>query len=95
MDGPLRCSDHEIKTGWPPGLLQDDDKKFSKWLSNKLGARRVVRDTLEPTEEEIDSVLKFGKARPIYPKMADGCCHKTVIQRCTDCSFNVSPCNKP
>ena len=22
-----------------------------------------------------------------YPKMADGCCHKTVITRCSDCSM--------
>lgn len=31
------------KTGWPPGLLQDDDKKLSQWLANRLGARRIVK----------------------------------------------------
>jgi len=30
------------KTGWPPGLLQDDEKKLSRWLESRPGARRVV-----------------------------------------------------
>ena len=25
------------------------------------------------------------------PKMEDGCCHKTVTQRCSDCSFRTTP----
>lgn len=32
------------KTGWPPGMLQDDDRKLSRWLSNTPGARRLVRE---------------------------------------------------
>ena len=31
------------KTGWPPGLLQDDSKQLSKWLASRLDARRIVR----------------------------------------------------
>lgn len=31
------------KTGWPPGLLQDDDRKLSMWLASRLDARVVVR----------------------------------------------------
>lgn len=31
------------KTGWPPGLLQDDCKKLSRWLASRLDARHVVR----------------------------------------------------
>lgn len=31
------------KTGWPPGMLQDDCHELSKWLSNRLGARHLVR----------------------------------------------------
>lgn len=30
-------------TGWPPGLLQDDDRRLSKWLAERPGARRLVR----------------------------------------------------
>ena len=26
------------KTGWPPGLLQDDHSRLSKWLANRPGA---------------------------------------------------------
>lgn len=24
---------------------------------------------------------------PVYDKLSDGCCHKTVQERCADCSF--------
>ena len=34
------------KTGWPPGLLQDDCKGLSKWLANKPDAKRRVREAL-------------------------------------------------
>lgn len=29
-------------TGYPPGLLQDDDPRLSKWLASRLDARRIV-----------------------------------------------------
>jgi len=35
------------KTGWPPGLLQDDCKGLSKWLANKPDAKRRVREALD------------------------------------------------
>lgn len=25
-------------TGWPPGMLQDDSRELSRWLSTRLGA---------------------------------------------------------
>jgi hypothetical protein len=31
------------RTGWPPGLLQDDSRQLSKWLANRPGARRIVQ----------------------------------------------------
>ena len=40
-------------TGWPPGLLQDDDRGLSRWLANRPGARRLVRvrcDEIRNTE---------------------------------------------
>ena len=39
------------KTGWPPGLLQDDCKGLSKWLSNKPDAKRRVREALDKMAE--------------------------------------------
>jgi len=35
-------------TGWPEGLLQDDDRKLSKWLASKPDAKHVV-DTAQET----------------------------------------------
>lgn len=32
------------KTGWPPGLLQDDSRKLSQWFAGKPDARRRVRE---------------------------------------------------
>lgn len=31
------------KTGWPPGLSQDDDRKLNRWFASKPDARRIVR----------------------------------------------------
>ncbi len=30
------------KTGWPPGLLQDDCRGLSRWFANRLGARQQL-----------------------------------------------------
>ena len=42
------------KTGWPPGLLQDDCKGLSKWLANQPDAKRRVREALagQPAQQE-------------------------------------------
>lgn len=32
------------KTGWPPGLLQDDSRGLSKWLANRPGALYTLRN---------------------------------------------------
>ena len=31
------------RTGWPEGLLQDDSKDFSRWLSTRLDAGYIIR----------------------------------------------------
>ena len=37
------------RTGWPAGLLQDDDRKLSKWLASKPDAKHVV-DMAQPEQ---------------------------------------------
>jgi hypothetical protein len=32
------------KTGWPPGLLQDDSTKLSKWFTSKPDAMQRARE---------------------------------------------------
>lgn len=32
------------RTGWPPGLLQDDSSKLSKWFASKPDARMLARE---------------------------------------------------
>lgn len=45
-DQPTTTENNGGKTGWPPGLLQDDCKGLSKWLSNRPDAKRRVREAL-------------------------------------------------
>ena len=32
------------RTGWPPGMLQDDSRELSRWLASKPDARQLVRE---------------------------------------------------
>lgn len=41
-----------MRTGWPPGLLQDDDRGLSKWFASKPDARRLVRERCTEIESE-------------------------------------------
>lgn len=40
------------KTGWPPGLLQDDSRALSRWLASKPDARRIVRENAAKSRQE-------------------------------------------
>lgn len=35
------------RTGWPPGMLQDDSRELSRWLSSRPGARRQATEVGE------------------------------------------------
>ena len=49
------------KTGYPVGLLQDDDSGLSKWFANKPDARYIVRKNIqERTNEKIQSMGKVN-----------------------------------
>ena len=39
-----RAQPEAPRTGWPPGLLQDDSRELSRWLASKPDARRRVRE---------------------------------------------------
>lgn len=34
------------KTGWPPGLLQDDCRALSRWFASRMDARWALRKAL-------------------------------------------------
>ena len=40
------------KTGHPPGLLQDDCRKLSKWLASRMNARQEVREACKLIAQE-------------------------------------------
>jgi glutaredoxin len=41
------------KTGWPPGLLQDDCGKLSKWFASRIDARETIRKVFRVNEQTI------------------------------------------
>ena len=51
-----------MKTGWPPGLLQDDDRKLSRWFASRPAARHQLRKNImsEQTQAQrlADALLK-------------------------------------
>jgi hypothetical protein len=57
------------KTGWPPGLLQDDCSKLSKWLSNRMDAREVVRRNV--AEQQLTDAITHGVGVTLNGKRID------------------------
>lgn len=47
------------RTGWPPGLLQDDDRKLSKWLS----ARYALNARLPTADEQQERFMEIARRR--------------------------------
>jgi len=39
-------------TGYPPGLMQDDDPRLSKWFATRLDARHIVRIVCKEIKHE-------------------------------------------
>jgi len=51
LKAALAQPDQGGKTGWPPGLLQDDCRGLSKWLASRPDARRRVREAVAALEQ--------------------------------------------
>ena len=51
---PVLDPDNGGKTGWPPGLLQDDCRGLSKWLASRPDARQRLREALAEQEQDTD-----------------------------------------
>ncbi len=56
-----------MKTGWPPGLLQDDSRPLSRWFASKPDARRMVRLAVatlkeKPTMNDINVTITTNPA---------------------------------
>ena len=48
------------KTGWPAGLLQDDDGRLSRWFASRPDARYVFKLNMEKNMKE--DVKAFARA---------------------------------
>ena len=48
-----------MKTGWPPGLLQDDDRGLSRWLASRPDARYQLR--MNMTKDKLIETLKMAQ----------------------------------
>jgi len=58
------------------------------WIDDK-GYQEACLDDPEAlaNNEMWRKYMNSQSATIIYDKMSDGCCHKTVQERCQDCSF--------
>ena len=45
-----------MTTGWPPGLLQDDERKLSRWLASRPDALYQLRKKM--TQEDIIAMAR-------------------------------------
>ena len=45
---PALCPNVAVQptTGWEPGMLQDDSRDFSRWLSTRVNAKQEARDAI-------------------------------------------------
>lgn len=60
------------RTGWPPGLLQDDDRKLSKALADAPHARRIAEEQAEKiAQAKADNDANFPSGRQ-WHKAAPG-----------------------
>jgi hypothetical protein len=43
--------EQHMKTGWPPGLLQDDERKLSRWFASRPDARYQLRKNMKDDDD--------------------------------------------
>jgi hypothetical protein len=60
------------KTGWPPGLLQDDNSRLSKWFASKPDARQKVRDAAAPVQEPVKFLANGTRFKISYDSRQSG-----------------------
>ena len=60
-----------LKTGWPPGLLQDDDRGLSRWFASRPDARREAREAAyrltAPARGNDDATGQINLTSPATP----------------------------
>jgi len=71
------------KTGWPPGLLQDDDKRLSRWLANRPGARYQLKKNLMDKENKVirENIIRMAQEAGIDHWWESGNEHREVLQQ--------------
>ena len=63
---PVQEPDSGGKTGWPPGLLQDDCRGLSKWLASRPDARQRLREALAEQAQGTDCHAQGIRQRSGY-----------------------------
>lgn len=91
---------YAVRTGWPPGMLQDDDKKLSKALSNKVDSRMHAREAaaaIASSCRKCGGTMKPGIATgQTFSTSDEGTCSPAgpgkIIEcmKCSACGWSVS-----
>lgn len=56
-------AEQQVVTGWPPGLLQDDSRRLSRWLAARPNApaeAREVAESIATSEPKVDTRIQIG-----------------------------------
>ncbi len=73
-----------MKTGWPPGLLQDDDRKLSRWFASRPGARYQVRKNImeqqQPEALRLADFLLDWLGNNVEPADLEGACVSSAAE---------------
>ena len=81
------------RTGWPPGLLQDDCRKLGKWFAGKPDARQKVREALAGIVEGERMAIEQQQPAKFYPHKWGKDGERCVI--CGDKDWMGTSCKKP
>lgn len=60
-NGSQQAASAISKTGWPPGMLQDDDRGLSQWLASKPDARKNAREAAPDPHRTTTAVNQPGE----------------------------------
>lgn len=65
-----------------------DQNNISDWIDDK-GYQEGSLENKEfiKTQNMWKIVFHTSTGIPVYDKMSDSCCHKTVLENCADCPF--------
>lgn len=82
----------DIRTGWPPGMLQDDSPELSRWLAGRVGAWSLAREAAGRAKETTMELRRYSTNQLIeeLARRANGHSTDKPEHWCHDCKHFVA-----